>query len=35
LDYPTLEKRAAAQRDSVEEKRLLAAREAFRTTAEQ
>ncbi len=35
LDYTTLEKRAAAQRDSVEGKRLAAAREAFRTTVEQ
>ncbi|CAN5500290.1 hypothetical protein BH18VER1_BH18VER1_07640 [soil metagenome] len=35
LDYSTLEKRAAAQRDAVEEKRLAAAREAFRSAPEQ
>jgi len=32
LDYPTLERRAAEQRDRVEEKRIAAAREAFRVT---
>jgi hypothetical protein len=32
LDYPTLERRAAEQRDRVEEKRIAAAREAFRVS---